>query len=45
MRAPSVVEMRLWERRSIDVLDLPLEAYTAGLEERLGSFDVAGVLA
>ena len=43
LSSPSPVEIRLWERRNIDVLNVPLELYTSGLDEHLRSLDVSAV--
>jgi hypothetical protein len=40
---PPEVEVRLWQERDVDIIDLRLEDYVAGLEVRLSEFDVAAV--
>jgi hypothetical protein len=40
---PPEVEVRLWQERDVEIIDLRLEDYVAGLEDRLQEFDVRAV--
>jgi SIR2-like domain len=40
---PSEVDVRLWRQRDVEIVELPLEDYVAGLEERLWGFDAGAV--